>query len=237
MSSHITAEHAQRLLESFKNKGLRIIVGECSAQGGDEDGPFVELEFPDSDENFSVATVLVFTPDALRTVIDLHGRLATVGRERDERVFTLTGEAVAANVLLRACAKDLAAANLRAENAERERDALARTLRFRERLDAAYAHLAKTRQFSRGNEADDAANAYGVFADYGGMLRERRHDSARGFADVAEACGVTFDDLAAVEQRRLPPFDEATTRKLCAYLGCDPRPLLEAATRAEEALR
>lgn len=118
----------------------------------------------------------------------------------------------------------------------RERDALARDLRFVEKRQAVRAAHEFMRELACGDAAVSAA-AERAYDDYGGMLRERRLDTAWGPSDVAEACGLTADALCAVEQCRRPPFDDDTTRRLCAWLGCDPQPLLDAAARAEEVLR
>ena len=120
---------------------------------------------------------------------------------------------------------------------ERERDEARRTLRFIDRIADATMRLAETTRFSRARDHDAAYEAHGIYADYGGMLRERRHDATRGVADTAEGAGVTEDELVAVEWRRRPPFNDATTRRLCAFLGCDPGPLLDAAAKCEEAMR
>lgn len=76
---------------------------------------------------------------------------------------------------------------------------------------------------------------------YGTMLRLIRGQSeAAEFPTMGAAAallGCTVADYSAVERGRNPPFDEATTRRLCAWLGCDPQPLLDAAKTAEEVLR
>ena len=55
---------------------------------------------------------------------------------------------------------------------------------------------------------------------------ERERDEARRT--------LRFIDRIADATMRLA---EATTRRLCAFLGCDPGPLLDAAAKCEEAMR
>lgn len=73
--------------------------------------------------------------------------------------------------------------------------------------------------------------------EYGFMLRYARTEEGRTMGDVADALGCTVAELSGVERSREPPFDEATTRKLCTFLGIKPDPLLDSLAKCEEAFR
>lgn len=122
---------------------------------------------------------------------------------------------------------------------ERERDTLARWKRWMLAQDAA-ARLSSADFDHAQFQARCARHA--ALCAYGDRLRTTRQNSAAGaigrfyLGDAAAQAGCTVADYSAVERGRNPPFDEATTRKLCAWLGCDPQPLLDAAKAAEEVL-
>lgn len=120
----------------------------------------------------------------------------------------------------------------------RERDALARWKRWTTRLeglDRMEHSLCEYEVYERCVRDACTMRAYGT------MLRLIRGQSeAAEFPTMGAAAallGCTVADYSAVERGRNPPFDEATTRRLCAWLGCDPQPLLDAAKTAEEVLR
>lgn len=120
----------------------------------------------------------------------------------------------------------------------RERDALARWKRWTTRLeglDRMEHSLCEYEVYERCVRDACTMRAYGT------MLRLIRGQSeAAEFPTMGAAAallGCTVADYSAVERGRNPPFDEATTRRLCAWLGCDPQPLLDVAKTAEEVLR
>lgn len=114
-----------------------------------------------------------------------------------------------------------------------ERDALARWKRWTE----CWAQLHPSSLDFEADSADERAVRREAMREYGDMLRYARTEERRTMGDVADALGCTVVVLSGVERSREPPFDEATTRKLCAFLGCDPGPLLDAAAKCEEAIR
>lgn len=114
-----------------------------------------------------------------------------------------------------------------------ERDALARWKRWTE----CWAQLHMGSLDFEADSADERMVRRESLREYGDMLRYARTDCGRTMGDVADALGCTVAELSGVERSRNPPFDEATTRKLCAFLGIKPDPLLGALAKAEEALR
>lgn len=113
--------------------------------------------------------------------------------------------------------------------ATQERDVFVRRVRWTEcRESLTHSSLDFTHGVERDALRDD-------MRAYGALLRTARGSTS--LADASDAVGCSVPDLSGVERARLPPFNEATTRRLCAFLGCDPGPLLDAAAKCEEAMR
>lgn len=121
---------------------------------------------------------------------------------------------------------------------ERERDALLREKRWRECWEHLHGSSADldTKSAARRETQRIALRGYGQLlrAVRSAVLVEGRYVT---MLDAARAIGCSVPTLSDVERSKAPPFDDATTRKLCAYLGCDPAPLLAAAARCEGVLR
>lgn len=67
---------------------------------------------------------------------------------------------------------------------------------------------------------------------YGCSLRYARQEANLTMGDVQDKLGIQVTQLSGVERGREPPFDAATTRRLCALIGVDPEPLLREAEKA-----
>lgn len=159
-----------------------------------------------------------------------------------ERAQALLNDAIGRQPCVRQSELDalrsVLALHARVAEVERERDEARRVAQWSETLgtvDTASSYV----PFAVYEAVRNAAVA---LREYGRLLRSARTSvtisgSIVTMHQCAALVGCAVADYSAVEMGRRPPFDEATTRRLCAFLGCDPQPLLDAAARAEEVLR
>lgn len=120
------------------------------------------------------------------------------------------------------------------DEARAERDALLRSKRWSAALknaDAGTSACFDAAVLEQTMERGEKLHAYGK------RLRALRTDAEVTMGDLADYLGVTVPFLSDVERGREPPFDEETTRKICARIGIEADELLAAAEAAEAVLR
>lgn len=131
------------------------------------------------------------------------------------------------------------------EEARAERDALRAKLRWHDALVGVERVLFDcVAGDAPKEEGDRALKRSKTLKHYGKLITDARYDAGNhvyagtGRQDlIAKRAGVALVDLSLVARGVIPPFDDATTRRICEVIGCDPQPLLDAAAKIEEVLR
>lgn len=144
-----------------------------------------------------------------------------------------------------ALARSLRSVERERDDARRERDDLRAKLRWHEALVGVERVLFGCMAGDvPKEEGDRALKRSKAMKHYGKLISEARYDAGNhvyagtGRQDlIAKRAGVALVDLSLAERGVIPPFDDATTRRICEVIGCDPQPLLDAAAKIEEVLR